>query len=388
MIISQYLAELVKSQLEGRKPTEIPEGISVEEIMDISHRNHMDYLLLGAVLKLEALSAEQKEALRKRVMRSLMRTMTQVTELKEMERRFEEAGVKNQPMKGARLKFIYPSPEMREMSDIDVLIDADCMKQAADILKDMGYCLLQSIKHHDIYQKKPFMVIEAHRVLYDKTVDGQQFRYFSGFSKVDLREGMNYTYDFNREDYYIYMMAHMAKHFYSMGCGIRNLVDIYVYLEKFGAEMNREYLQDELKKCGILEFTEHMEKLAAIWLKGEKSTGFYEDLFQYMLDSGIYGKDENGIWNKFAEEKMRGKEATPSLLKRWYYFPPVSYMSEYYPWLEEHPWLLPVAWGIRFARGLFKKKGIHKREMLHDIGKDKVKTYQKIYQNMGLHFKR
>ena len=131
-----------------------------------------------------------------------------------------------------------------------------------------------------------------------------------------------------------------------------------------------------------------MEKLAAIWLKGEKSTGFYEDLFQYMLDSGIYGKDENGIWNKFAEEKMRGKEATPSLLKRWYYFPPVSYMSEYYPWLEEHPWLLPVAWGIRFARGLFKKKGIHKREMLHDIGKDKVKTYQKIYQNMGLHFKR
>ena len=62
-------------------------------------------------------------------------------------------------------------------------------------------------------------------------------------------------------------------------------------------------LKEELKKCGILEFTEHMEKLANIWLKGEKSSGFYEDLFQYMMDSGIYGKDENGIWNKFAEEK-------------------------------------------------------------------------------------
>lgn len=26
-------------------------------------------------------------------------------------------------------------------------------------------------------------------------------------------------------------MAHMAKHFYKRGCGIRNLVDIYVFLE-------------------------------------------------------------------------------------------------------------------------------------------------------------
>ena len=28
-----------------------------------------------------------------------------------------------------------------------------------------------------------------------------------------------------------------------------------------------------------------------------------------MLDSGIYGKDENGIWNKFSEFKMKGKIA-------------------------------------------------------------------------------
>lgn len=387
-IIINYLAELVKSQLENRKPMELPQEITVEEIVDISVRNHMDYLLLGALLKLDNLSDEHKAVLKRQVMVSLMRTMTQVAELKAMEKRFEEAGVKNQPMKGARMKFYYPRPEMREMSDIDVLIDADCMETATNILKDMGYSLLQSIKHHDIYKKPPAMVVEAHRVMYDKTVDGEQHRYFSSFSKTVLREGMKYTYDFNTEDFYVYMMAHMAKHFYAMGCGIRNIVDVYVYQEKFGSVMDRAYLKEELKKCGILEFTEHMEKLAYIWLKGEKSSGFYDDLFQYMMDSGIYGKDENGIWNKFAEEKMKGKEATPSQLKRWYYFPPVSYMAEHYPWLEDHTWLLPVAWGIRFCRGVFKKKGIHKREMLQDIGEDKVKTYQTIYQRMGLHFKR
>lgn len=388
MSIAQYLSELVRAQLEGRKPLNLPEGISVDEILDIAHRNHMEYLLLGALIKVETLSEEYKQIMRGKVMRSLMRTMTQVAEIKMLEKCFEEAGVKNQPMKGARMKFIYPAPEMREMSDIDILIDADCMEQAREILMGNGYDLTKEIKHHDIYMKKPFMVVEAHRVLYDKTVDGEQYRYFSSFSKAKLREGFQYTYDFNKEDFYVYMMAHMAKHFYAMGCGIRNLVDIYVYQEKYGAELNKAYLKEELKKCGILEFTNHMEKLAAIWLKGEKTSMFYEDLFQYMMDSGIYGKDENGIWNKFAEEKMHDKEATPSQLKRWYYFPPLSYMSEYYPWLEDHSWLLPVAWGIRAWRGIFMKKGVHKREMLHEIDEDKVKTYQKIYQNMGLHFKR
>lgn len=388
MGVSGYLSELVHAQLEGRKPQAVPQGITIEEITDIAKRNHMEYLLLGALLRTDNLSESHAGELRSRVMRSLMRTMTQVTEFRALEKSFEEAGVKNQAMKGARMKFIYPAPEMREMSDVDVLIDAACMKQAAQLLTEKGYTLAQSIKHHDIYKKPPFMVVEVHRAMYDKTVDGGQYKYFSNFSKAVLQDGMKYTYDFNREDFYVYMMAHMAKHFYTMGCGIRNLVDIYVYQEKYGAVLNKAYVKEELKKCGILEFTNHMEKLATIWLKGEKTSMFYDDLFQYMMDSGIYGKDENGIWNKFSEEKMKDKDATPSQLKRWYYFPPLSYMSEYYPWLSGRSYLLPVAWGVRAWGGVFKRKGVQKRKMLHEINEDKVKTYQTIYQNMGLHFKK
>lgn len=83
------------------------------------------------------------------------------------------------------------------------------------------------------------------------------------------RKGFLYVYDFEAEDFYIYMMAHMAKHFYKRGCGIRNLVDIYVFLEKFGGEMNADYLQKQFAGLGLTAFTEHMEKLARIWLQGE-----------------------------------------------------------------------------------------------------------------------
>lgn len=388
MGISDYLAELVHAQLEDRKPQAIPQGITIDEITDIARRNHMEYLLLGALLRLDNLPERYVGELRKRVMKSLMRSMAQVSEFNELEKSFEEAGIKNQAMKGARMRVLYPTPQLREMSDVDILVDADCMKQATQLLTEKGYALAQSIKHHDIYKKPPFMVVEVHRAMYDKTVDGGQYKYFSNFSKAVLRDGMKYTYDFNREDFYIYMMAHMAKHFYTMGCGIRNLVDIYVYREKYAESLDKAYIKEELKKCGILEFTNHMEKLTSIWLKGEKSSLFYDDLFQYMLDSGIYGKDENGIWNKFSEKKMYDKEATPSQLKRWYYFPPLSYMSELYPWLDERSYLLPVAWGIRAWRGVFMNKGAQKRKMLHEIDSDKVKTYQTIYQNMALHFRK
>lgn len=388
MKVAEYLGNLILSQLEGKKPLNLPNEISFDELIDISSRNHMDYIILGGLLKVDNITEAEKQVLRSKVMVSVMRTMVQVTELKELERRFEAKQIMNQPMKGARMKFFYPTPEMREMSDIDILVDNAFMGEAGEVLTEMGYKLQHSIKHHDIYVKPPYMVVEVHRALYDKTVDGGQYRYFTNFSKTHLREGYTCTYDFSTEDFYIYMLAHMAKHFYAMGCGIRNLVDIYIYRKKYDSCMDRSYLRKELSECGILEFSEHMEKLANIWLNGGKSSTFYEGLFQYMQDSGIYGKDENGIWNNFAEKKMKDKEATITRLKTWYYFPPISYMSEYYPWLEDHSYLLPIAWGIRVYRGVFQKKGVHKREMLHDIDKEQINTYQSIYQKMGLHFKR
>lgn len=386
-VLADYLAELIHAQLESRKPASVPEGVTIEELYKISVKAHMDYLILGALLKLDSLPDEWKNALRQRVMISISRTVAQVSELKEMRRRFEEKEIGNQPMKGAWMKFIYPSPEMREMSDIDVLIQQDCMDKANEELQDMGYTLKKDVKHHAVYSKPPFMTIEAHRSMYDKTVDTNQYNYFSDFSKAKPVENCSYTYNFDDNDFYIYMISHMAKHFYTMGCGIRNLLDIYVYLNAKGEVLDRVYINAELEKLGLRAFTEQMESLAYVWLDGKECTQLQQHIFDYMIDSGIYGKDENGIWNKFAEEKVKGKDISRTRLKLWYFFPPISYMSEYYPMLEEHPVLYPVAWVRRACRGIFEKQGVHKREMLREIDSEQIKVYQKIYQAMDLHFK-
>ena len=386
-VLAEYLAELVKAQLENRKPGLLPREIDIDELVRLSHKNQINYLVLGGLLKVDNVSEEEKKKIKPYVLQSVLRTGHQVSEIKRLENTFEEKGIKCQPMKGSRMKFMYPSPEMREMGDIDILVQAECMFDAEKCLEEIGYTLEQSIKHHDIYKKKPYIVLEMHRAMYDKTVNKTQYEYFSDMSRAVLREGKSYIYDFTNEDFYVYMMAHMAKHFYVMGCGVRNLVDVYVFNKKFADTMDGKYVKEQLKICGIATFTEHMEKLANIWLGGEKSDKFYDDLFMYMLDSGIYGKDENGIWNRFAEEKMKDKNATKSHLKIWYIFPPLSYMAEYYPYLEEYPFLLPITWMIRGIGGVLGKRGVNKRKMLKTIDEDQIKTYKTIYQRMDMHFK-
>ena len=174
-------------------------------------------------------------------------------------------------------------------------------------------------------------------------------------------------YDFDAEDFYIYMMAHMAKHFYKRGCGIRNLVDIYVFLEKFGGEMNAGYLKRQFAVLGLTAFAEHMEKLARIWLQGEPGEAFYQQLFDYMQGCGIYGKDENGIWNRFCDAQPEKGEKGRDALKRWYW--------------------LPAAWGIRAARGVVCGRGKYKREMLRQIDASQIGVRQDIYRRLQLRFR-
>lgn len=380
--LREYLAELVLAGLCGGKPAPVPEGIEVSEIVRISGENHMNVLLLGALLQTKSVPEEWIQPMRDAVLRGMLRTGEQLQELRTLEERFEREQIRCQPMKGARMKFYYPSPELREMSDIDILIHTEDMERASVLLREMGYELLEAVKHHDIYQKGG-IILEAHRAMYDRTVDEKQYAYFSDLSRAKPREGWEYVYDFDAEDFYIYLIAHMAKHFYKRGCGIRNLVDIYVYRKRFGAQMDEAYLHREFGRLGLAAFAVHMERLTRIWLGGETGEAFYDQLFAYMTDCGIYGKDENGIWNRFCEEDGRD-------LRRWYWFPPLSYMRKYYPWLGERTvtgrLLLPLAWGIRALRGISCGRGREKRRLLQRIEPGEISVYQNIYRRLELHF--
>lgn len=384
MILFQYLAELIQAQLENRTPKELPESLTLTELVTFAGKSHMRTLLLGSLLKLD-LEETQKQLLQQIVLPRIFLSYTQQNEFRQLIQTFEENHICSQPMKGIFMKQYYPKPELREMSDIDILINEDQIEQAERILADLGYVFVSKESHHDIY-KKHNLLLEVHWTMYDSQVDKNQHDYFHNFSKSVQMEGLQYTYTFTREDFYIFMLSHMAKHFYSRGCGIRNLVDIYVYQKRFGSELDQTYIRKELKTCGIYDFARHMETLADIWLNQKECSEFYLQLFHYMLDCGIYGKDENGMWNKFANVKIGNKATSALRLKLWYLFPPMDYMVEWHPWVKGKPILLPIAWIGRFFGGIAKHKGATRRDYIKHADGENVLILQNIYRQMGLKF--
>lgn len=391
--LADYIAELILSQFEKRKPEKLPEGIKLEELETIALKHHMSVLILGALLQLD-LPADKKAFYMGNVVQHIYISATQVKEAKDIEKILEENKVINQPMKGIILKNDYPIPEMREMSDIDILINDNDMEVVGELLTDNGYILKSREVHHDIYRKLPYIILELHRALYDKHVDKGQYEYFKTFERTEKKKDCEYTVQFSLEDFYIYMIAHMAKHFYARGCGIRNLVDIYVFRKKHGTELNQKYVDEQLQKNGLYVFTRKMEHLSRVWLDKDytEEGPLDSDLFMYMLDCGIYGKDDYGFWNKYAKEadKDRGEVSNKNLkkhLRKWYYFPPMYYMADYYPWLNGRKYLLPWAWFIRGINGLCGKKGMTRRKLLKSVAPIEIRKIQNIYHEMELDFK-
>jgi len=383
--IMEYLSELIHSEFENRKPAPIPESITIEQLEDVARRGHITYLVIGALLKLD-LPEEVVNRFRSYMIKSTFQTLAQVCAVKDLHKAFEEEGIRHQVLKGSVLKHLYPSPEMREMSDIDIMVYENTLDRAEVTLLRMGYDKYKNVKHHVIFTKNPSLVLEAHWTLYDQNVDKGQFLYYKDNFRAQLVEGTEYTYDFSKEDFYVYMISHMAKHFFETGCGIRNLLDIYVYNKAYKGVLNRKLVDDELKKLGLADFEKHADKLARIWLAGEETSEFYNTMFEYMLDCGIYGKGENGIWGQMAKSSD-ALQSDKKIVLSTYMFPPLDYMKEQYRYLEKMPWLLPVAWILRGVRGIADKGSKERLKLVSGVEDEKAAKIGNLYKQLKLNFK-
>ncbi|WP_026509719.1 nucleotidyltransferase domain-containing protein [Butyrivibrio sp. LC3010] len=381
-VIREYTRELIMSTFENRKPQLLPDLLSISDIVDVACKGQMQYLMFNSLLKIAEDSTEF-DYIKKSLYKSTMKTFFQTVAVKDISNAFEKEGIRHQILKGAITKTIYPSPEMRDMSDIDLVVYDDNLDRAARVMEGMGFTNHGLIKHHMIFTKGTDLVVEVHWTLFDSNAGKKQHIYFKDNFRAILKEGKEYTYEFSIEDFYVYMIAHMAKHFFETGCGIRNLVDIYIYINKYGMVMNQGYLEKELALCGILDFEKNMRQLAFIWLDGKNCDEFFENLFEYMVESGIYGKSENGIWSQLAKETMDNNN-----VKLHFYFPSLNFMKEKYPCLDKMPYLLPATWIIRGVSGVFNKQAIEHKERLETADKKHIEKMLDIYHKLNLEFRR
>lgn len=144
---------------------------------------------------------------------------------------FTKRGIAHMPVKGYYLRELYPTPELRTFSDIDLLIHQEDRQKVHDLMLSLGYTVKQDWEPTYSYIKNA-EYYEIHTNLMDGNLDGRtdlQAYFDTAWSHAVPDDGLR----FRPEDdfHFIYTVCHLAKHLYGGGAGLRMYLDVALYVK-------------------------------------------------------------------------------------------------------------------------------------------------------------
>lgn len=275
----------------------------------------------------------------------------------EMSRR----GIWHMPLKGSVLQELYPKYGMRQMADNDILFDSCYRLEMADIMKRRGYTPVSvGQSNHDVYKKPPIYNFEMHVGLFGESHKQILRDYYANIKERLLPDsGDVFGYHFSDEDFYVYVIAHMYKHFSHSGTGLRSLVDIYVYIWKKEDTLDWDYIRSETEKLEIAGFEQNCRELARklfsapVLVSALSLTEEEAEILRYFTGSGTYGTIKNNITNKLKEMEPNGITARTRYRYLWArLFPERGWFIAHIPVCAKHHWLIPFYRIFRIIRGV------------------------------------
>ena len=325
-------------------------GMDDETVFQEASRHLVAAAAAYALKRTVSLPYHWKEAMGK----SARNIVLYETERAKIFEKAEECGIWYLPLKGIILKDLYPSAAMREMSDNDILVDGDRMADLRTLMTDLGFtCKEFGKSNHDKYIKA-FLTFEMHRELFVPFNVPVIAAYYSTIREKMIKdEGNRCGYHLKDEDFYLYILCHIYKHYINAGTGLRSLLDIYVYLKAKGAELDRGYLDAELDKVGLRDFEAQIRTISGKLFGFLPLTEKEKEELSYYLDSGCYGVKGNKIANKLREDGINQSKMR-YLRKR--FFPDQNFLKSYYPTVYRHRALYPLLVAYRPVKGLVTKR--------------------------------
>lgn len=365
------------------------ENIDWEQVYNISKKNSVSNIICYAIDKLGfEVPQEAYKKFKTDQLISVRHDAIQECEIKSLLDEYEENGIKCIVLKGTILKDIFPSSDMRVMGDVDLLLKKEQIPLAHAILLKNGYTEIveenqnKETNPHEEYKKAPIMLVELHKFLFPQKGFEDIFEHYNHiWNNVVSYENYKNIYQMNDNEFYIYMILHIMKHYKRGGTGVRSLLDVWVYIKE--KELNWDYIDSVFKRLGFSKFEKSIKELASIWFDGKENNNvLYKDMTEFILGSGTYGTEKNfkvaGIV-KEEEGKTAGVKHILNIV-----FLPFDSMCMLYPALKKAPFLLLVYWIIRIFDRLINKKSKLKNEIAISSDVQYAQKLKNHFKNIGL----
>ena len=359
-LYGDYLVNLIKCSIKKTKPNPIPQGIALDGLIALAERHNVANIIYYA---LRDLGIENKR-LSNACLLAIFADAKQQYYLDEIKQSFEKNKIRFLCMKGIVLKRLYPTTDMRTATDMDIYIDDENSEKAQELMTEIGF-KTESFNHElqdDAYIADDIVHVELHRKLISNKCRWDE-KCQDIVKRISPKSEGSYEYVMTNEDFYLHMIGHMAKHMKYSGFGIRMVVDVWLYLEKFKSEMDFDILNERLKYCGLYDFNQVILKLNDYWFNCGDASPATLQLADYVVASGLFGTYEQLISTEAAVNGGKITSKSVGKLKKILQtvFLPYRNMCTLYPNLRNMPILLPIYWLRRaFDRLLHKRENISK----------------------------
>jgi len=363
-ITGRYLIALLAAVLHSEVPPPIPPELDLGRLYKLAAWHSVAGMAYYGLSRLEPLPiSENMKAFQEARNKGLAREARQELETRQILSALQEQHIKCMPLKGYIIKNLYPQPDMRLMADVDILVEESQLGKVGELMLSLGYSSEHTGGNHDVYYKQPVMNIELHRALIAESYNDLYAYFGSGWDRTSLPAGSSYRYEMSNEDFYIYLLAHMAKHYRGGGTGIRSVMDVWVYNQHYKNQLDWNYVKTELKKAGLYDFAQSMEALSESWFNPETSNEIQQEMTAFVLANGTYGTIQNVAINKLIQGKKDRDSFTTAKVKYILriLFPNRQHMTILFPFLQKLPGLLPICWVLRGMRTiLFRRENIRR----------------------------
>lgn len=375
--VERYILHLIRCSLHGEAPDRLPNDCSWDIVQKLAEFNKVTSSISPAI---KSYGYDIPDDVVKHFESAISSTIYRIA-MFDMEREAVIAdgvkeGLRFLPLKGILLAGYYPVPGMRWMCDNDILYgrtsgtsaDGAVTESLKHIFESHGFTTESVGGVHDVFKKKPFFDFEMHNRLVGEDSDFAAYYANPWKRAVQVPEKMG-EYRFSKEDEYIFMLVHAFKHFDAGGCGIRTLVDEYVFISH-NDSMDWDYIEAQLDEIRIKDFTDFAKRLKSAAFDAFSDEGVLTDtdwkMISYMFSSGTYGLVSNRIRRSI--DKIRDKEHLDGAKARRQYLKERIWLSEKQlkvsaPFFYRHKnlrFILPL---YRVVRGAL----VHPKELLYEF---------------------
>lgn len=364
----RVLIEILKAAIHNKKYDE--DKVDWQSLYDEVNAHQISPIIYHS-LKKETLSSIDKDLLNKWKKEVFILNVVQKQHIKQIAdivNNLQKQGIEVLLLKGIVLRNLYPIPELRTMSDGDILIHKEDFQKVRNYLESIGYeCGPDDNKIHRGFFAPNKLEIEVHWNIINED-------YFNGYIRAfedevwKRKDSINFSGITSKtlclNDLFLHLSFHMVVHAKYSGFGLRQLYDIALLIKNKYEDLDWKKIISYLKAykvykfmCGIMIL---INKIFDVRIPEEILCEHIDEeeinlLLENILMSGAHGKKEERKDFKILFDRDKCNLDKKIRLYK-FIFPESKVLKNRYPILKEYYCLLPVYW-IRYLIGIFRRNG-------------------------------